>query len=180
MKGRPMRSCDSARRPRAANALRVPVDPGHTSDSERRIGTGVENECRNTLVFDPSPILKLGPGLAFDSDPGSVLDYDFCRPFVSDSAMNHSSDFKEAGVCIQNCALAGGPIRRREPRRSLRYDRESVFRAHEVKYAKCMATPARLKCMQLIYAGGCAIYKLRRNWCIRRSYAPTAIYEALL
>ncbi|GBP87705.1 hypothetical protein EVAR_61930_1 [Eumeta japonica] len=47
-----------------------------------------------------------------------------------------------------------------------------------VKYAKCMATPLGLLCMQLIYAGGCANYKLLRNCCIRRSCTPTATCEA--
>ncbi|GBP52973.1 hypothetical protein EVAR_97566_1 [Eumeta japonica] len=37
-----------------------------------------------------------------------------------------------------------------------------------VKNAKCIATASQLKCMQLICANGCAIYKLHQNWCIRR------------
>ncbi|GBP01295.1 hypothetical protein EVAR_72716_1 [Eumeta japonica] len=37
-----------------------------------------------------------------------------------------------------------------------------------VKNAKHMATPPRLKYMQVTYEGGCATYKLQRNWCIRR------------
>ncbi|GBP77238.1 hypothetical protein EVAR_13261_1 [Eumeta japonica] len=45
---------------------------------------------------------------------------------------------------------------------------------------KCMATPLQLKCMQLICAGGCAIYKLQRDRCIRCSYTPTATNEARL
>ncbi|GBP06219.1 Zinc finger BED domain-containing protein 4 [Eumeta japonica] len=49
-----------------------------------------------------------------------------------------------------------------------------------VENAKCMATLSRLKCMQLICAGGCAINKLQRNRCIRRSCTPTATYEARL
>ncbi|GBP66592.1 hypothetical protein EVAR_47848_1 [Eumeta japonica] len=48
-----------------------------------------------------------------------------------------------------------------------------------VKNAKCIATP-RLKYMQLIYVGGCAIYRLQQNWCIHRSCTPTATYEARL
>ncbi|GBP14411.1 hypothetical protein EVAR_92397_1 [Eumeta japonica] len=32
--------------------------------------------------------------------------------------------------------------------------------------------------MQLIHAGGCAIYKLQRNWCIRCSRTPAATCEA--
>ncbi|GBO99585.1 hypothetical protein EVAR_730_1 [Eumeta japonica] len=47
-----------------------------------------------------------------------------------------------------------------------------------VKYAKCIVTFPRLKCMQLICTGGCAIYNLQRNWCIRRSCTPTTTCEA--
>ncbi|GBP52203.1 hypothetical protein EVAR_87588_1 [Eumeta japonica] len=47
-----------------------------------------------------------------------------------------------------------------------------------VKNEKCMTTLPRLKYMQLICAGGCAIYKLQQNWCIRRSCTPTTTYEA--
>ncbi|GBP63292.1 hypothetical protein EVAR_26606_1 [Eumeta japonica] len=39
---------------------------------------------------------------------------------------------------------------------------ERMWRSCE-KNAKCMAKPAQLKCMQLICAGGCAIYKLQHN-----------------
>ncbi|GBP55442.1 hypothetical protein EVAR_42618_1 [Eumeta japonica] len=49
-----------------------------------------------TLVFDPCPVLEFGSGLAFDSDPGSVLDSALRPAFISDSATNHSSDFNES------------------------------------------------------------------------------------
>ncbi|GBP76806.1 hypothetical protein EVAR_42657_1 [Eumeta japonica] len=68
--------------------------------------------------------------------------------------------------CIRNCALTGEPIRGLERRRSLRYGRESVFRAHVAlmrKNVKCIVTLLQLKCMQLICACRCAIYKLQRN-----------------
>ncbi|GBP47504.1 hypothetical protein EVAR_30592_1 [Eumeta japonica] len=54
------------------------------------------------------------------------------------------------------------------------YRRPRDERDSYVKYAKCMATSPRMQCMQLTYGGGCAIYKLQRNWCIRHSCTPTA------
>ncbi|GBP19016.1 Mariner Mos1 transposase [Eumeta japonica] len=48
-----------------------------------------------TLVFDPSLVLNFGPGSAFTSVPGSVLDSAFGPAFNSDS--NHSSDLNETG-----------------------------------------------------------------------------------
>ncbi|GBP90378.1 Peptidyl-prolyl cis-trans isomerase CWC27 homolog [Eumeta japonica] len=41
-----------------------------------------------------------------------------------------------------------------------------------------MPTPLRIQCMQLIWAGGCAIYKLQRFYCIRHSCTPAATCEA--
>ncbi|GBP47646.1 hypothetical protein EVAR_40042_1 [Eumeta japonica] len=43
-----------------------------------------------------------------------------------------------------------------------------------------MATPPQLKSMQLIFVGGCAIYKMQLDWCIRRNCTSTAINEARL
>ncbi|GBP48715.1 hypothetical protein EVAR_88176_1 [Eumeta japonica] len=54
---------------------------------------------------------------------------------------------------------------------------ERMWRSY-VKFVKCTATPPQLKCMPLICAGGCMIYKLQRNWCIRRSCTSIATYEA--
>ncbi|GBP88253.1 hypothetical protein EVAR_91205_1 [Eumeta japonica] len=39
-----------------------------------------------SLGFDPSPVLNSDSGLAFDSDPGPVLDYVLYPAFNSDSA----------------------------------------------------------------------------------------------
>ncbi|GBP56986.1 hypothetical protein EVAR_88615_1 [Eumeta japonica] len=38
-----------------------------------------------TLVFDPRPVPRFGAGLAFDSEPGAVLDSAFHSAFNSDS-----------------------------------------------------------------------------------------------
>ncbi|GBP62191.1 hypothetical protein EVAR_42508_1 [Eumeta japonica] len=51
-----------------------------------------------TLVFDSSPVLNYGSGLAFGSDLGPVLDSAHRLAINFDSATHHSSNFNESGV----------------------------------------------------------------------------------
>ncbi|GBP70119.1 hypothetical protein EVAR_55438_1 [Eumeta japonica] len=60
-------------------------------------------------------------------------------------------------------------------------DRESVYRAHVAlirEKCKVHGYTLSIKMYATVCAGGCAIYKFQRNWCIRRSCTPTATYEA--
>ncbi|GBP64244.1 hypothetical protein EVAR_21562_1 [Eumeta japonica] len=53
-----------------------------------------------TFVFEFSLVLKFGSGLSFDYDSGPVLS-SALRPALNfDSVINHSPDFKEAGISI--------------------------------------------------------------------------------
>ncbi|GBP40682.1 hypothetical protein EVAR_36418_1 [Eumeta japonica] len=67
-------------------------------------------------------------------------------------------------VDLSNVVAKRRRIRGRELRRSLRYDRESVYRTHVVltrKKCKVHDHVPSIKYIQLICADGCAIYKLQ-------------------
>ncbi|GBP71330.1 hypothetical protein EVAR_57714_1 [Eumeta japonica] len=85
----------------------------------------------------------------------------------------HAAD-KHTKLCL------GGKDQSEAKNRGGRYGTAANRCSERIKNVKCMATPSQLKCMQLICASRCAIYKLQRDWCIRRSCTLTATYEARL
>ncbi|GBP33489.1 hypothetical protein EVAR_23892_1 [Eumeta japonica] len=72
-------------------------------------------------------------------------------------------------------------MRRGEPRRSMRYDRESVYRAHVALMLEVYEVYGHVPSIGMYAAymcSRCVIYKLQRNWCIRRSCTLTTTCEA--
>ncbi|GBP03281.1 Centromere-associated protein E [Eumeta japonica] len=82
--------------------LLILLEEQKTKLSKCTVTLDSDSDAVLTFVFNPSPILSFGSGLAFDSDPGSVLDSALHPVFNSDSVTNHSFDFGGAGDYYKN------------------------------------------------------------------------------